>query len=69
MHKLHRRAQMFDPIRTAQNHPPRSELLPLPGLLEVENWRIANPFVGEPLVPFVAGSRHKCLGQEVLAWS
>jgi MFS family permease len=52
----------------AQDHPPDTKLLPLPRLLEIEDRRVAHAFIGEPLVPFVAGSRRKGLGQEVLDW-
>ena len=38
----------------------------MPGLLEIEDGRIAHAFLSEPGVPFVPSSRRKGLGQEVL---
>src|SRR5262245_24102522 len=55
---------MLNAIWPAHDHPAGAQLLPLPGLSKIEDGRIAHAFIGEPLVPFVPGSRRKGLGQE-----
>src|SRR5678816_4041503 len=66
IHELHRGAKMLNAIWSVHDHPAGAQLLPLPGLFEIEDRRKAHAFIGEPLVPFVPGSRRKGLGQEAL---